>query len=399
MEPARTIEEIGRADLVFQNICAELVYPPGSIFRVTFQHFRNWGIEVNEQNRAWLERGSVGSYVEEWKRGTKLSNDAIEAATARANLPHGNASLNDKLGSMAVCLLRDMIGGRERIVIADVGAGAGDTTKAVLDYLDIMEEADAEWLQVIRKLHFYLIEPSHERLGAAKKSIENHPINHKHKVPYTLVTSNHDDHLPMLQSGSVDMVISNAVFHHMTFPTYLHQLREKLADDGVMVIGDWYTVIWKHPAFVFPMLKRLGMSDRGLEQFMMQFNLTQGGIYALEKELEPYQLESNSLMTDYEIKVAEEFQRIPRESRLYFLEAHESLDDRLLKVAEAGFENDPKELREKHRAFARADRTIKNLFPGSDFATVISAAKIPNHRPATDPAGIKGRIREAIGRS
>lgn len=399
MELAGRVEEIERLNLVFQQICSELVYPPGSLFRITAQHFPNWGIEVNEGNRSWLERSSVESYYEEWRRGSKESNEAIEAATAKANLPHGNENLNDKLGDLAVGLLQDLSESRERIYICDVGAGAGGTTKAILDYLDIRAEADSRWIDVIRKCHFYLIEPSHERLGTARKNLETHPINRKAKADYTLVTSNHSNHFPIMGRGCIDMLVSSAVFHHMTFPTYLRQIRERLADDGVMVMGDWYTVIWKHPAFIFQMLQKLGMSDRNLERFMVQFRLSKGGIYALEKELEAYHLESNSMMVDYEVKIAEEFQRIPKESRLYFLEAHESLEDRLVKVAEAGFESDLRELKAKHGAFVRADRTIKNLFPGSDFATVIAAAKIPGHTPSKDPAEIRKRIREAILRA
>ncbi len=392
MHLASTVPELEALERRFQEICSELVYRPGSLFRLASQYLPAWGIGAAPGNEEYIETRSCSSYYDEWKRGTKESNDAIKRAGDNARLPYSNPDLNLELGMMAAEIIHAMAAHKDRIVVADMGAGAGDTTAAVLDFLD-MADGDGS---VVSKCHFYLLEPSLSRLAEAKKVLESHSVNSKAQVAFTLVASNHRTHMPMLADGAFDMVVTNAVCHHMSFPTYLHQIREKLAGDGVLVMGDWYTPMWKHPAFVLELLRELGMSREGMERFEFLFGIKKGDMRRLEGELEPYQRESIRMMIEFEVHIATEFRRVPEESRLFFLEAHETLEDRLAKMAEAGFETDLDELRARHRDFARTDRTIMNLFPKSDFATVVAGAKVAGHSPAADKAALKSRIKGAL---
>ncbi len=388
-ETRSDIEEIDRE---FQRICSGLSYPPGSLFRIASQYLVNWGIDVTPENAAFIERMASESYLEEWKRGTKASNDAIEKATSNASLQFGNEELNHDVGIMAADLLSAMARYKDEILICDIGAGAGDTTAAVLTFLDIIDGAG----DILKKCHFYLLEPSHSRLANAKESLESHSANAHCSVDFTLVTSCQEKHLRMLADGAFDMVISSAVFHHMTFTKHLMEIRQKMAADGVMVLGDWYTAIWKQPAFVTELLERLGMSPHLLEMFMHKFGVKKGDVSTALKTLEPYHIQSNRMMVDYGVAIADEFRKIAPNSRLYFLEGHETLEDRMLKLEKSGLETDFEELRGKHRAFVTSDGNIKNLFPQSDFATVIVAGKIPGHTPKAAPEEIRERIRKEI---
>ncbi len=389
---ARQLDDLHALEQRFQELCESLVYKPGSIFRIANQYLANWGIGADEENRAFIDRSSTHSYFQEWRRGTKESNDAIHRAVNGANLPYSNPDLNLEIGLMATEIIRDLAKTRDRIVIADVGAGAGDTTVALLDFLD-MADVDGS---LVSRCHFYLLEPSITRLVVAQEVLQSHAINSKRPVDFTLVSSNHKTHLPMVSDGVFDVVITNAVCHHMTFPDYIGDFQAKLADDGVLVMGDWFTVIWSQPAFVLELMRQLGMSAREQQKFEYVFGVKKGDRTALENELAAYQRESNRMMMDFELSIANEFRKIPEESRLFFLEAHESLEDRVHKLECAGFETDIDELRAKHRAFLRVEGSIKNLFPNSDFASVVAAAKIPGHSPKRDRDSIRRRVETAI---
>ena len=392
MTLAKTMPELEALEQKFQEICSGLIYKPGSVFRIASQYLANWGIGVNPENAEYIENEASRSYFDEWRRGTKESNDAIHRAVSKAKLSNSNPDLNLELGMMAAEILNSMGSYMDRIVIADIGAAAGDTTVATLDFLDMLDDDGS----LISRCHFYLLEPSIMRLAAAQKVLDTHIINEKGRVNYTLVASDHKTHLPMVGKGTFDMIISNAVFHHMTFPHYLEDMSMKLSDEGVLVVGDWYTAIWSQPAFVLDLMGRLGMGQREREMFEYAFDINRGDLTDLERELEPYQVESNRLMIDYELQIAKEFGGIHPESRLYFMEGHESLGDRMSHMADAGFESDVDELREKHRGFLKIDGTIKNLFPRSDFATVVAAGKIPGHKPDKNRRVIKDRINRAI---
>jgi SAM-dependent methyltransferase len=387
-----TPADLEKHDEAFQDICSGLIYQPGSIFRIASQYLANWGIRVTDGNASQIEIWAALSYFNEWERGTTESNDAIGRATKNAKLAHGNEDLNYDVGLKVAELLVRMAKYKDKIDICDIGAGAGDTTTAALTFLDLADPTG----DVLRKCHFYLLEPSHDRLGNAKKAIENHIIKEKGKVNFSLVTSSQGRHFRMLADGAFDLVMSSAVFHHMTFMTHLSEIRRKMAEDGVLVLGDWYTAIWKHPAFVANLLDKLGMPETDLGRFMYMFGVKKGDLEGLEKKLEPYRRESNRMMVDYEVEIAKQFQRIPPASRLYFLEGHETLEDRVLKLERCGFETDKEELRAKHRAFVTMDGNIKNLFPKSDFATVIATGKIQGHTPRADVSEIKQRIRREI---
>lgn len=392
MHKARSIPELEAFDQRLQEICAGLIYQPGSVFRLALQYFENWGIGLDPGNAGFIEERSVKSYYEEWERGTKDSNEAIRRATQNAKLPYNNPDLNLELGMMAAEIIYSMRDMKDRFTIADVGAGAGDTTVALLDFLDMADMSG----KLLERCHFYLIEPSIDRLVDAKRMLKNHGISSKGKMKLTLVASDHDAHLPIVSQGAFDMIVTNAVCHHMTFPTYLRQMHDALASEGVLVMGDWYTTIWSHPAMVLELARELGLGRDEAERFEYMFQIKRGDIRDIEARLEPYQRESNRKMVDYEVQIAREFSKIPPESRLFFLEGHESLEDRLIKISEAGFETDLDELKKRHEGFAKTTRSILNLFPKSDFASVVACARLGGHRPRVGCELMRERVKNAL---
>lgn len=377
MEMAKTIPELERLDKWFRELCEGLEYKPGSIFRIAGQYLKNWGIIIDDENRGWIDEMSLLSYKQEWKGASKRTLDAIRVGGTRAGLTLGNEELNEILAEMAVDVLMSMNDGKRTFLIGDIGAGTGDTSMAILDDLSKSNEGR----DIMRRCHFYLLEPAFGEMTRAKDAIEGFRIGIEGEteveIGHTMVNQTMETHFPMLPRGPMfDLIVSNAVFHHMAFPTYLERIHEKLADDGVAVIGDWHTTIWQYPAFVVPILVDLGLEASKLEEFKTRFCIKEQDREQHEKALRRDQAESNKKMYLFERMLGEEFAMLEPEERLLFLEAHESLADRLTKIRESGFCVDLSELKEKHEGFVRMDRNIKHLYPDKEMACVVAAGKI-----------------------
>ncbi|NYZ74284.1 class I SAM-dependent methyltransferase [Candidatus Micrarchaeota archaeon] len=366
------IPELEEIDAFVTNVCRGLPMMPGSIFRIAAQYLENWGISITHANRDWVEARGQKSYHDEWKEGTGESNDAIEGAIEKSGLIYGNKDLNSVLADTVVQLLTNMsdtIRGRSRtFAIMDAGAGTGDTTIAILDSM----LSSVGTAALASKCHFYILEPSFKRLEEVYKRLEEHPL----KPGKTFIASNLEEHLRNTRNETYDMVVSNAVFHHMGFPTHLKLLRESLAKDGVMVVGDWYTSVWQHPAYLVPILRDLGASDITVRRFENFFHIRKGDMEEQERRLTKHQREANTQMFSYVSALADELRGVGSKSQLCFLEAHESLDDRLGKLKAAGFETDMAELKRNYRGFINMKNNPRHLYQKSDIACVVSAAKI-----------------------
>lgn len=370
------IDELKKLDADLQKICENIDYKPGSIFRIASQYMANWGITITDENRDWIIKQARSSYIEEWQRGTSDSNEAIELAVNDAELSMGNLKLNVALAESIAEILPYIVKKNGSAIVCDIGAGAGDTTIAILDELERRDEE-----KCVNNTHFYLIEPSIRRIMVAKKSIEEHPYG-KSVGNITLVESDDYNHLPIIKDSIFNIVYSNAVFHHMGFSDHFNILNKKIANDGALIIGDWYTTIWKYPSFLVPILRGLGLEHDRLEFFKARFSIRDQDERRFLKNLTAEQLEANEGMIKFELAIRERFRDIPPHSRLFFLEAHESLDDRRNKLTNAGFEIDLEMMR-KHEYYACLKKAVRKTYPSKkspgehgEFASVITARKI-----------------------
>ncbi len=380
MERVSSIAQLEKLDKWFRELCEGLNYHPGSIFRIAGQYLENWGITVDGENREWIEEMSLLSYRHEWRGASERTLEAIRVAGTRAGLTLGNEELNEILAEMATEVLLSMDDGSRRFLIGDIGAGTGDTSMAILDDLSKTKEGR----ELMRRCHFYLLEPAFDEMTRAKGSLERFRIGvheFEFEIGHTMVNQTMETHFPMLPPGPMfDLVVSNAVFHHMTFPTYLERIHEKLAEDGVAVIGDWHTTIWQYPAFVVPILVDLGIDGQKLQEFKTRFSIKEQDREHYEKGLRNDQAAANRAMYEFERMLGQQFQELKPDERLLFLEAHESLADRLGKMKESGFCVDLNELKEKHKGFVRMSKNIKELYPQSEMACVVAAGKVAGQK-------------------
>ncbi len=361
----------------FNALTAPLVLSSGSIFRIPSQSLENWGIGITPKNRELIRYRSKLSFQEEWRESSSEINDAI--ATAMRDSAHftgdGNTHLNRIIASQVVDILLNLFeiySGIQprRISILDLGAGSGATTLAILDLL-----AFKNLSHLAHNCHFYLLEPSLDRLREAQDSLKHHTV----RVDYELVASDDDTHLPRLAEGVFDIVISSAVFHHKSFPDYLFRLNNILSgNQSALVFGDWYHTLWEHPARVVPVLKVLGADDQLVSTFMGLFNVTHGDVKAQEQLLTLRERVANGMMLDYLAHLKTALIRVRErigERKLHFLEAHESLRHRVNHLNGSGFTISPRELRESYQAFKHVKRTVFAAYRTTNLASVIVAGK------------------------
>jgi SAM-dependent methyltransferase len=365
-EPGR-IEEIEKLMIdVFQG----LKMTPGSICRIASKYLANWGVAVTDGNRAEIERRSTAGYLQDWQGESTQLHEAIENAIDKAGLSAGNRDMNGVLATMAVPIIGEMLKSHpEGLDILDVGAGNGDTTITLLNTMAL--RADTE--ELAKRCHFYLLEPSYRKAHTLGQGLETHPLQPKS----TIVISSLEDHLPSVQDGYFHMTISNAVLHHLSSPAYLRSIHRKLADDGVLMVGDWYTTVWSRPELFVPILRGLGAAECGIKRFENYF-----GVRKEQDRLTDEQRKANTCMVDYIRCLDAELQIVTDGSKQQLFEAHQALPDHHADVKKAGFELDIAELKTKHSAFVKCSSNVAKLYPDMDIACVWAAAKIPKKNMA-----------------
>jgi hypothetical protein len=357
--PVRKLDDILALDKMVQELTCKLSYPMGSLLKIAGRYLPNFGIEVTDQNRAELERSSLTNYFSCWGRAAKVTLEAIKKATTDAGFPVNNSHLNDEVGKMTVDVLMNLARADKtrQFMLTDIGAGDGETTAAVFDAM-----CNEGAFDLAERCEFLLVEPSEENLWNASKNLRDHRINQEHKVRIATVGGTNHNFLGRIKDGESDVIYSSAVFHHMIFPTYLDRLREGLAADGVLVVGDWYTTIFKHPAFVAEILRNLDIDKPGYAEFLSLFKCSEGDEKRLTQHMDRDEIITNFRMLRYIVTIGQEFQKIPVENRDEFLEGHCSFEDRKVDLESKGFMTEMKQL-SGHHGFSKMHTNVRNVDP------------------------------------
>ena len=173
-----------------------------------------------------------------------------------------------------------------------------------------------------------------------------------------------------------DVVISSAALHHFSFGTHYEKLYEMMAEDGVLVIGDWHNNLLSHPANVARLIRDLGASQEQVRRFELLFDVRTDDVHDFEMKLSEPQRKANKDFRNFVIAMANEMRCFDDSGKLFFLEALELLEEREEKIRKAGFETDIDLLRKEHKAFTNVYRTRRRIVPHNDVAYVVTAAKI-----------------------
>jgi SAM-dependent methyltransferase len=350
-------------------------------------------VVVTPKNRDWIKRRAAEKFFEEWQKTTEKANEAIEKAILDVKeLIIGNQGLNRELGEMVVSILRRMhaLDGDRIFTIYDLGAGDGDTTLAVLNAMDLYPHTKG----LAPYCKFRLLDPGSQRLRVAEAKIAAHPLSKLLLSRPVSIVGSSDFFESDVGKGSVDIFISNAVLHHFPFPDHYRVIREKLAEDGVLVAGDWHNTILSHPAFFVPLLEAIGADTYLVNEFMNRFGIKEGDRKKLEEGLTPRQKACHQPFIDF-IK-AQSVRLKEVGEKLCILECLESFEDRGMNMRVAGFEDRIDVLRKEHVGFGDIERNKNLVFADSDLAGVVAVGKIKAPPPPTKKA--PERFPRPIGR-
>jgi len=394
-----SVKELEALDNAFSAITRGLAIESGTLFRIAYQYLANWGVKVTKDNKEMMEDRVEKINKREWKYGKQL-DIMVHRAVARAGLAKDNYDLNTMLADMAAPILDDMDDGKRVFRIADLGAGEGDTSIALLDKLQNVLGRERSF-DLANRMDLYLFEPSPDRLSAAYKNIENMPLQPRHLEHGSTISRSFGSIKPI----SFDIVISSAALHHLPLPDYIHQMREKLVEDGVIVIGDWYHTFCAHPAYTVRLMKNIGADDHRIEEFRKLFGVSDDENWDIENFLKANgfsdsQKSNNEVALLYLTMLADEMKKRreakieererkkavgmdewkeddEKQPRFFFLEALESFSERKKKIEGENFETSINELQAKKiRGFRNLSANIRTAYPGNDITTVIAAAKI-----------------------
>lgn len=316
----------------------------GSFARIVEDALPNWSIQLPDSPaspeetaispRRALRELAEASYLNEWGDGCPNPPtewiDAIKEASKACKLGHVDERLNLYIGAYATAVLLtwESQSPRPEYTILDVGCGDGRTSNPLISHLHLVG--------LHTKLQLLISDVSTDCRQKAEKFLEDFFAGRRHKL--VALGGLEKDVLARLEPESVDIVISNAVFHHFTDEAYIDRLQRVLRPGGFVVAGDYHTTIWHHPATVAWFLEQLGAERRVLEDFRAFFPRAQS-LDAINANLTPEEIRANEHMVGFWRALSARIMH-QRLSPSPVLEAHESSRQRMKKFRRHGFETD-----------------------------------------------------------
>ncbi len=326
----------------------------GSLLRIACQYLENWGIEtksLGNKDTGVLDKHSHNEYKNEWEAADPIVHQAIEGAIIDSNLGEGNQLLNTEVARLAADIILNEMQAREKIAIADIGAGTGNTTGSMLDELRNRDE------RVLEQIEMYFIEPCDNSHLKIKDLMAKYP-----KVEYQRIIAMDYAHLGILREGVFDLVVSNAVFHHHSFPFYLNEINSALKKGGFLIMGDWYTEVWHHPYTTAYLLREAFRVEQDIIiEFMRLFNekaeWKDANDYWLGRP-EDETVRNNGMLLYTKNLASRLKEKEDKKVELKIFEAHERYEERLAKLNQAGFITDAAEIQKIAKRLKNTEKEV-----------------------------------------
>lgn len=366
-DPISKIEELnGFLAEIFKD-CAMAF----DISRIALQYLKNWGIIAERPDDIdKIREMALRSHLREWEGTDDRVNRAMGDAIAAIGLEDGDARLNTIVGVIALSAALQLHDKKRIIRIFDNGAGDGATSDAFLQQIKIYKDLGIT-NGVERYCELYLNEPSYKRVGIAIKRLKSHPVE---VAKIAAMIGTHETIFPMIREDFCTIEMSSALYHHMITPHYLTDLHRTLADDGMLIISDWYGTLWKNPVRAVKFLQMIGLDNDNINRFMGHFNITWGDVDKEWKGMDRAEEGANLYVINFLSELNRRLVNIKGPTKFGFTEALESIDERMKKIKNAGFETDLQELKKNNPAFKNLTSTVRRLYP-TDNAFVIAVGK------------------------
>lgn len=365
------IDEITEFDRAFCKISNELGLPvrTGSLLRVSEEAYDKWDIRTTPENREALWRASECSYLTDVKDQMDHPDiDIVLKTERRMDIERGMSRLMAALTKTFLIALGER---RDRLSVCDIPARDGKLSCAIASQIRYKAESFFD------RTEFHLVDCASPKLAVAQESM-------KLRMPAERIHTYCNDNarfVDEMQNAKFDIIVSLSHLHHKSFLTdYLRKLHGMLADDGVLIIGDWHSAIFHHPDNTKRLLRRIGANERKLDELNSHFGPE---LMAPDRnvKLRPDECAAIEEHFDYWEGVADKVRRssVLSRMRIHFLEAHDTSKARRMKLDEAGFTTDLDRIRAAFPG-TKLEKLPRKVIPGSDFAVVMVAMKRPAER-------------------
>lgn len=367
MDPLIRIYQINE---LLQNM--RLPFPLDTIERVSHIAYRNFGIDVNG-HEARVREKSANSFLREWYESDWRMHAIIADGINKTQFRDAMAAMNREIARIVFSILRIFKLKNGSIRVLDIGTGTGDTIRETIWNL-----RNSGLNEVLRNLHFTLNDIAVHELNNTATWVTT-----SFGIPVQIAEGSAESVLPDFENY-FDLITSNGVFHHFSFP-HVHALTyNALKPGGVMLIGDYHTRMYETPALLAYYLEELGANKGALNSFRKYF-----GLNRLQHEEELGNLSpAEGIAIEHTIQYAQGLLALIRERRVRDvvikpIEAHRSSVQMAAEMSDAGFAVGLGEVRRVFSGF-RVERQ-KSLWSScgrlvdSDVAKVTVGVKIPGH--------------------
>ncbi len=258
----------------------------GNPLRVPHYTWNNWGIYWdNDEDFQELVELSEKTYRNEWRSATTKRHNEINKAAEQAGLERANDLLNKEVANIVANILETVSG---TIRILDIGAGAGATSKAIIDTIS-KEKA--------KEIELILLEPAQTSLDASKAALSSHELGEV--IKYQFIEAPDLEILNYIENDSIDIAVSVAAIHHHAYLDNPFQLiYEAIRTNGYFITGDWHNSMWTTPAHTHLMLSKMEWKSKqtDLRNFKMIYSLSQNKI---PLDLNPDEDEANRQISQF----------------------------------------------------------------------------------------------------
>jgi|GEM_PF-2382608 len=305
-----------------------LLIKPGSLFKVHKSAYKNWGIEVNDENKSWIKGQAEKYYEKDLQERDEKSID-IGSLTIQPFSHHMSAA-TQVVGKVVKQIMRKLQGKNDMIRICVFGPRNGGL---VVPMISNIRNLDAKLLD---RIQFYLVEPS-IKVEVARNILPTYGVSEISKIDgsgFTIENKVDERFLSTQEDEKFDLMVSLFHFHCKPFPDHLVEMFRVMKDDAALVIADNYSPLWHHPAFVYEMLNDMRAGENVLEGFKKYFDFR-----CIDKppltEVEQGALRDHK---KYMLKVVEELRGGPdTEKPVFVFRAHKTVEEGIKELCDNNF--------------------------------------------------------------
>jgi ubiquinone/menaquinone biosynthesis C-methylase UbiE len=355
------INDILRFDAEFWEITKGLPVRTGSLFRLGGDSFNNWRIEVNSANRKQIQDKAEEFRLKDIREKENDSAiQSIETTTQGALLKN---SMVRAMVHFAMQILRAKDDGAREFRVLDLASAFGQVSTALAASL----YADPQMAGILSRTRFHLVDYSNAKLLRAGQKLDDY-----HPAAISLTPGNVDAYLAH-SDERFDIVLSLCHFHKKTFlKDTLDGVHAVLARKGVLVSGDWHSMMSEHPLFVYQFLERAGVDSSRLKMFREMF-----GAFMDPTSHPSLNMEEVKAVSDHQNYWASVYQEIlaspstlAHKSRHYVLGAYDTTQKRMEAMEESRLITDPAKIRKAFPNMSFHQNPVM-MVTGSDRATVM----------------------------